>query len=83
MELLIFEVSTAVKMMFFFCVWRRADSSVDANVSEKHTVSIFRADILSICSGLKMGTVCFSETMASTDGSKRRQNPDEEHLDGA
>jgi hypothetical protein len=25
--------------------WRRVDSSVDANVSEKHTVSIFRANI--------------------------------------
>jgi hypothetical protein len=28
-------------MMFFFWVLRREDSSVDANVSEKHTVSIF------------------------------------------
>jgi hypothetical protein len=24
--------------------WRRADSSVEANVSEKHTASIFRAE---------------------------------------
>jgi hypothetical protein len=28
-------------MMMF---WRRVDSSVDANVSEKHIVSIFRAE---------------------------------------
>jgi hypothetical protein len=26
--------------------WSRADSSIDANVSERHTVSIFRAEII-------------------------------------
>jgi hypothetical protein len=28
---------------------------------------------------LKMVTVCFSETLASTDESTRRQNPEEQH----
>jgi hypothetical protein len=30
--------------VFFSGFWRRVDSSVDANVSERHTVSIFRAE---------------------------------------
>jgi hypothetical protein len=29
-------------------------------------------------SALKMGTVCFSETLASTDESARRHNPEEQ-----
>jgi hypothetical protein len=44
--------------------WHRVCSSVDANISEKHT------------EGLKMETVCFSKTLASTDESTRRQNPE-------
>jgi hypothetical protein len=32
-------------MMMFFWVLRRVDWSVDANVSEKHTVSTFRAEV--------------------------------------
>jgi hypothetical protein len=30
-------------------------------------------------SAQKMATVCFSETLASTDESTRRQNPEEQH----
>jgi hypothetical protein len=52
-------------MMMFFSFWRRVDSSVDVNVSEKHT------------STPKMETVRFSEPLESTDESKRRQNPEE------
>jgi hypothetical protein len=44
-------------------LWRRLDSLVDANVLEKHTVSIFRAE----------------EMLASTEESTRRQNPEEHH----
>jgi hypothetical protein len=32
-----------------------------------------------VTSALKMETVCFSETLASTDESIRRQNPEEHH----
>jgi hypothetical protein len=46
-----FDVFTVVR--FWHCV----DSSVDANVSKKYTVSIFRAEAL------------FSETLASSDES--------------
>jgi hypothetical protein len=35
--------------------------------------------VLSLSSGLNMETVCFSETLASTDESTRRQNPQEHH----
>jgi hypothetical protein len=84
--------------------WSRVDSSVGANVSEKHTVSIFRAEAAMLESGgiytglekgkaegrilpfpniansaLKMETICFSETVASTDESTRRQNPEDHH----
>jgi hypothetical protein len=38
-----FEVFTAVRLMMFFRVLA-VDLSVDANVSEKYTVSIFRAE---------------------------------------
>jgi hypothetical protein len=31
--------------------WRRVDSSVDVNVSEKHTVSIFRTEVAMLRSG--------------------------------
>jgi hypothetical protein len=37
-------------MMLLFWVWRRVYSFVDANVSEKPTVSIFRAEDLDIFS---------------------------------
>jgi hypothetical protein len=50
---------------------RRVDSPVDANISEEHSVSIFRAEALE--------PVCFSETMASTGEATRRQNPEEHH----
>jgi hypothetical protein len=40
-------------------LWRNVDSQVDISVSEKHTVSTFRAV-------LKIETVCFSETLVST-----------------
>jgi hypothetical protein len=59
-------------MMLFFWVSAPYRLSVDANVSEKHTVSIFRAE-----DALKMETVCLSETMASIDESTRCQNPEE------
>jgi hypothetical protein len=45
-----FEVFTAVRMIssgYWCCV----DLSVDANVSEKHTVSIFRAEVAMLGSG--------------------------------
>jgi hypothetical protein len=32
-----------------------------------------------VSSGLKMETVCFSETLAPTDESRRRQNPEQDH----
>jgi hypothetical protein len=78
----------------------------NSNVSEKHTVSIFRAEdhhrrenlklhrvdfygeetlhtvrlLESLhTSNPKMETVSFSETLASTDESTRRQNPDHHH----
>jgi hypothetical protein len=35
--------------------------------------------ILSPSSGLKIGTASFFETLASTDESTRRQNPEEQH----
>jgi hypothetical protein len=60
--------------------WRRVDWSVDANVSVKRIVSIFRAEVTIslipsiVTSALKMETVGFSETKASTDQSTRRQN---------
>jgi hypothetical protein len=38
-----FEVFTAVRICSSG-FWRRVDSWVDANVSEKHIVSIFRAE---------------------------------------
>jgi hypothetical protein len=59
----------------------RGDSSVDASVSEKHTVAILRAEVtmLGSSSAQKMETVCFSETMASSDESIRRRNPEEQH----
>jgi hypothetical protein len=50
--------------------WRRVDSSIDANVSEKHTVSIFSPED---------GDSMFSETLASTGESTWPQNPDENH----
>jgi hypothetical protein len=56
--------------MMLFWTLAPSDSSVHANVSKKHTVSIFKAEAL---------TVCFSETLASTDESTRRQNPEERH----
>jgi hypothetical protein len=37
-----FEIYKAVRMKMMF--WRCVDSSVDANVPDKHTVSIFRAE---------------------------------------
>jgi hypothetical protein len=43
-------------------------SSIDENVSEKHTVSIFRAeDGDSMFSSQKVETVFFFETVASAD----------------
>jgi hypothetical protein len=38
-----------------------------------------KRSILSPSLGVKMGTVCFSETLASTDKSTRHQNPEEKH----
>jgi hypothetical protein len=52
-------------------VWRLVDSRVDANDSEKHMVSIFRA--------LKMKVVCSFETLASTCESERRQMSEHHH----
>jgi hypothetical protein len=40
---------------------------IEANVSEKRTISIFRAEVR------------FSETLASTSQSTRRPNPEEHH----
>jgi hypothetical protein len=45
-----FEVFMAVRIMFFW-VWNCVDSSVDANVSEKHTISILRAEVAKMRSG--------------------------------
>jgi hypothetical protein len=52
----------------------RVDSSVDANVSEKHPFEIGDAS-----SALKMKTISFSEALASIDQSTRRQNTEEQH----
>jgi hypothetical protein len=41
---------------------------------------MFQRSILSPFSGLKTETVCFSETLASTDESTQRQNPDHHQL---
>jgi hypothetical protein len=57
--------------VFYSEFWSRVDSSVDANVSEKHNVPIFSPEdddsmLLRnvLPSSLKMETVCFSETLA-------------------
>jgi hypothetical protein len=44
-------------------------------------IMMFSLWILALCrlTRLKMETVCFSETLASTGESKRRQNPAEHH----
>jgi hypothetical protein len=47
-------------------LWRRVDSQVD-NVSKKHTVSIFRAE------------VWFYETLVSTYECTRRHNPEDQN----
>jgi hypothetical protein len=39
----------------------------------------FRRNILPRSSGLKMGTVCFSETLVSTYKSTRRYSPEDQH----
>jgi hypothetical protein len=41
----------------------------------------FRRDIPFPSSALKMETVCFSDTLASTDKSTQHQNPEEDHQD--
>jgi hypothetical protein len=47
-----FEVLTAVRMtMMFFWVLVPCRLSVDTNVSEKHTLSIFRAEVAMLGSG--------------------------------
>jgi hypothetical protein len=46
-----FEFFTAVRMTMFFWVLAPCESSVDANVSEKHTVSIFRVEMAMLGSG--------------------------------
>jgi hypothetical protein len=76
-----FEFLTTMKIVMFF--WD-CTPSVDSNVSEKLTVSIFSTkggDVmcLSPSSELKVETVCSSETLASTDESTRRQNPEEQY----
>jgi hypothetical protein len=38
-------------MMMFFWVWCHIDSSLDANVSEKHAISIFKAEMVMLGSG--------------------------------
>jgi hypothetical protein len=38
-------------MVMFFVFWRHVDLSVDASVSEKHTLSIFRAEVAMLGSG--------------------------------
>jgi hypothetical protein len=38
-----FKIFTLWECWWFSGFWRRVDSSVDANVSQRHTVSIFRA----------------------------------------
>jgi hypothetical protein len=46
----------------------------EANVSENYGVSIFRDEVLSPPSALKMEAARFSETLASTSQSTRRLN---------
>jgi hypothetical protein len=48
-------------------------------VQTRRYMPTFRRNIPSPSSPLKMETVCFSETLASTNESTRRQNPEEEH----
>jgi hypothetical protein len=53
------------------------DWLVEANISEKHAVSIFRGVR---ASALKMETACFSETLASTNQSMWRLNPQKKNI---
>jgi hypothetical protein len=55
------------------------DWLIEANVSEKRAVFIFRAEVLSLSSALKMEAARFSETLAPTSQSIRRLNPKEHH----
>jgi hypothetical protein len=54
---------------------------VEANVSNKRAVSIFRAEVLTsgLTSALKMDTARLSETLASTNQSILRSNSKERH----
>jgi hypothetical protein len=54
------------------------DWLVEANVSEKLAVSIFRAEVL-MASALKMESFRFSKTLAYTNQSTRRLDPKEYH----
>jgi hypothetical protein len=54
--------------------WRRVDSSIDANVSEKHTVSIFRSEVQSL-----RWRPCVSPKRHKPTSLTRRQNPEEHH----
>jgi hypothetical protein len=58
-------------MMLFFVFLRHVELQIDANASEKHIVSTFRAEV---------ETVCFSETLVFAYESTRRQNA-ERHYD--
>jgi hypothetical protein len=69
-------------LAFFFCVSvARRLVSTDVNLSEEHTVSIFRGEVAMVrsiaTSVLTRETVCLSETLASTGESTWRRNPEE------
>jgi hypothetical protein len=70
-----FEVFMVVRMMMMMSLVLAPCRLVGRcqHFEEIHIVCIFRA------SALKMETVCFSETLASTDESTQHQNPEEHH----
>jgi hypothetical protein len=62
-------------MSFFWDKSRRVDWFVEANDSEIRAVSIFRAEVMAHhfnISAMKMETAGFSESLASTNQSTRR-----------
>jgi hypothetical protein len=59
--------------------WNYDDVLGFCAVLTRRQMLTFRRNILSPSSGLKMKTVCFSETIASTDESTWRQNPVHHH----
>jgi hypothetical protein len=60
------------KTRMFFWVLHRVDMLVGTNVSEKHSVLTFKAEV-------KLETVCLPEMMLSTSKSARCEKPENQH----